>query len=748
MTRQHGFGWLTRRLVLSPRDRLSTIGVIGLAIAFLTVLLLATIAVPHVASKQKQREAARTPSISDSRSAARTAKLLSLEPALTSSGSQWSSHSIDRQVYASRDGGGEQHIPGIARVPKPTDYYASPALVDLIKHDPVVRALYADRHLAGTIGSAGLLQPHELRSIEAMPPGSSLLYAVTGFGEARGNVPDRAAANLDISVATAAVISVWAPAFVLLVVCSRFASRARATRARALRLQGLSIRAVRLLMGLEVAMVALPSAIVGAALYLVLIRVVTRLPGTAFGFYSSDASMPWLVLLAAAVAISVAASLSAAYSLPMEVEEPVAIRRRRPRTVVTVGLGLLIVGISYLVLLPVMSGVTSYAPLGIWPSITCVLLGVAVAGPHLVMIGSSRAAPMTRRAGSLVGLRLNSWRITTAMRLGTLGAVLVIVMLGMVGFVNVLSGGSASTWSDALHHGGTTPVSVNDLTGQLTRGDITPVARNHAVVEQASSPVVAGKKHRRQHVIFASCADLSGLVGRPVHGCSPQGAWIQTGDRTVQRHRAVGKLVVGPKNQIPLPDDSRVVNLAGGPAGLDGAVLLPAGVATVAAVESPSFQLTVDSKRIDEALATISGSSATSQFQVGRTSAALRLREHRAQYEWLVVGVVAGTICGALTMLAAVLGEREERRRRFDGMREVGASGRDLVIAHYWATAWPTLVLGCGGVAVGWLVSHEMAQFDGRAHVPGMLYALSIAGVFLVAFGTATASVGDPLRRG
>jgi hypothetical protein len=736
--------WLAVRLAFGRRDRLGTSVVLGVAVAVTTVLALATAAAPHVAAAQSQRAFDRTATLSDSTSAAAHANLLQLDPHAWMSDRRWDGHVVERSVYARR--GEAVPIPGIAAAPAAGSYFASPDLVSLIRADPVVRALYAGKRFLGLIGPAGLVQPHELRSIEGVSAETPLLDAVTGFG---AHPEDGAASTmLNVTVTMATLIAIWAPALVLLIMVSRLSLRARSRRAHILRLQGLSIGAVRTLLATEVAAVALPAGVVGLGIYALLTRHLTELPGTPFGFYAADARLPAQPALSAAVAVVAVVTCSAAFSVPMQPDEPVVLRREPARVSVVVGLAALAVGLVYLLALPMFERLTSHAALGIWISIALILVGLGLAGPRVVMYSSRWAAERAKSAGTVVGLRLNSWLPTTAMRLGTLLGILVVPLLGIVAFTHVLSGGATQAWAGETANDRPALVTAYDLTGQLNRADVAAVAHGHAAAEATSLRIsTAAGPTRQQTVIFASCHDLTVLLGRPVTGCVDAGTWLAANGA----HRSQissGRLRLGNGTTISVPPAAGIAQVTHAPASFDGALLLPPRDAVTAPQRQPGtntvFYARVAADRIDSATATLSGRAPTAQFDLGALQWSWPGNEQfRSQYQWLVVGIVTGLVLGAVALLTATLGEGTDRRRRLRGMHRLGAPLRATLSAHFWSTASAPLLLGWAGTAIGWLVCRSLHRFDDRAYVSGADYRSVVVIVAAIAFMIATLTATD-----
>lgn len=133
MADPRGVAWLLWKVAWRRASgALGSAVVLAIGCLLLTPLALATIAAPHVLAVQRERAAELAP---------RT-----VDPVLVPS-RRWNGHSIGRTYYAA--GTSTLVVPGVARMPKDEEYYASPDLSALVARDPVVAALFQGAAAAG-----------------------------------------------------------------------------------------------------------------------------------------------------------------------------------------------------------------------------------------------------------------------------------------------------------------------------------------------------------------------------------------------------------------------------------------------------------------------------------------------------------------------------------------------------------------------------------------------------------------------
>ncbi len=718
----------------------AAIAVLAVGAAFLTACGLATQAARHVAEAQQARSYAISPQVDYEASDRPSANaLLTIDPWATPA-RRWNGREIIRRYYA-RDTSAPR-IPGVRGKLLAGDYYASPALVDLVERDPTVGALFSGLSFRGVISSSGLVHPHELSAIIGVTAEPrALLLPVKGFGSHQGLGVEEGTFALNATITAMVLAMMWLPAAAFVFVTSRLCSRQRQRRYRSLRLLGLSTATVRTVHGLESILVVVPASLVGCLAINLALRHLTKVPGTSFGFYPGDASIPAAaqVLTVALVAVSFGCAAALSPTEQPGRSGPMSAFANGPAGVI--GVAGLVTGLSYLFTLPFTTTVVpSLAAYGMWAACIAVAAGLALAGPRIVGAVGTAAAGRARAAGTLVGIRTATSVAGTTTRLGSLASVVIILLLGSLSFMAILNGGGYGNWSELLARHEVVPVAVSDISGRLTRADMTRIhARGFVQVQSAHSD--AGELN----VVYARCSDLRAISGVAPVDCSSEPHWINAASPVAGRG---GTVPLHNSRRVPLPSADKVTRVGNLPSDLDGALLLPPSLAATGPTNEGSlYYVLVENDELSRVLALMSSRAPGVQFDLGSLGQS-NPDFHRfpKQLEWLTVGALASLAVAALGLLASLLGEAPERAARMRGLRILGARRTELARAHMWSTMLPITVLGWTATGLGWQVCRALRAVDDRATVPTDAVAWSAVGVVVVAAVIASLSLPDTFR--
>ena len=313
--------------------------------------------------------------------------------------------------------------PGLPRLPAPGQYYASPALVRLLRSVPVDRL--ADRFpgkLAGVIGDAALPAPNSLIAVVGYAP--SALSHVSGARKitAISTTPPSGCANTGgclIGVGMNAqamdlVLSVIALAMLLPVLmfvgsATRLSAARREQRFAAMRLAGATPRQVSLVAAVEAVLSSLLGTGLGFILFEFLLRApLAAIPFTGVPFFPSDLSLSVLDVLLIGPGVPVAAAVVARLALRRVNISPLGVTRRvTPRAPGTWRVLPLLAGIAELGWFAVAGrpGNSGGQVQAFVPGIALVMIGLILIGPWLTMVGARVTAGRTRRPAALIAAR-------------------------------------------------------------------------------------------------------------------------------------------------------------------------------------------------------------------------------------------------------------------------------------------------------------------------------------------------------
>lgn len=307
--------------------------------------------------------------------------------------------------------------PGLPRLPGPGEFYASPALRDLLASEPADQlGARFPGHIAGTIGPAALPAPDSLVAVVGYAP-AELSKRPGAVRVSR--IPDGPPAHcpggcwagiptsglqLILAVVAAALIF---PLLILVGSATRLNATRREQRFAAMRLVGATPRQVSTVAAVESMVSALAGTVGGFALFYGFRDMVAAIPFTGAPMFPSDLSPGVAGTLAVAVGVPVAAALVARFALRRVRISPLGVSRRvtprPPRAYRLIPLALGIAELAYFIGRKPDS--TNGQVLAFLPGILIVMAGLVVAGPWLTMAGSRLLARRARRPESLIAAR-------------------------------------------------------------------------------------------------------------------------------------------------------------------------------------------------------------------------------------------------------------------------------------------------------------------------------------------------------
>lgn len=308
--------------------------------------------------------------------------------------------------------------PGIPRLPRAGEYYASPALTRLLRTTPADQL--ADRYpgrQVGTIDDVALASPGslviivgrtvdelshlrfaaQLRSFETAASGSS------PFNHHPGRM------QLILAVVAGALLF---PVLIFISTATRLAAAQREQRFAAMRLVGATPRQVALLSAVEAFIAAGLGVVVGFAVFFAARPAFAKVPFTGEPFFPADLTLTMTQTVLVAVGIPVAAAIVAMLALRRVDVSPLGVSRRvpgrAPRAWRVIPLLAGIAELAYFVGVG-RPGTTGGQISAYGAGFLLSLVGLLVAGPWLTMAGSRLMAARANRPAMLIaGRRLSA----------------------------------------------------------------------------------------------------------------------------------------------------------------------------------------------------------------------------------------------------------------------------------------------------------------------------------------------------
>ncbi len=318
--------------------------------------------------------------------------------------------------------------PGITHDPGPGQYYASPALVALLRSTPAAQLAgrYPGR-LAGSIGDAALPSPNSLVIIIGRTPAqlahtrgsvqvTSIAAAVPGGFPDRVNpnglayIPSDAggrASAIDLILSVVA-LAVLAPVLIFIVTATRLSAARREERFAAMRLVGATRRQVSLLAAVESTAAALLGVAAGFGIFFLLRIPVAGIPFIGEPFFPDDLSLSPPDILAVAIGVPVAAAVAARLALRRVHISPLGVARRAtPKPPLAWRMLPLLAGLAELGFFAVRGRPASISGqvLAYMSSFALIIAGLVIAGPWLTMAAARVMARRTSRPGTLIAAR-------------------------------------------------------------------------------------------------------------------------------------------------------------------------------------------------------------------------------------------------------------------------------------------------------------------------------------------------------
>ena len=239
----------------------------------------------------------------------------------------WNGRELRRVVLAEARPGAPVP-PGVERLPRANEVLVSPALLDLIRTEPLVSQRFP-QSVSGTIGTDGLVEPGQLIAYVGVSDASEIWRpaAIEAWGDASttGHLDPRAARTIGLLV----LLTLVAPVVMFMATCARLSATARTQRLAALRLIGLSPWRTQLVSSIELLIVGAGGSLLGLAAWLTWRHLDPTVHVGTFSWYSSDlwpGPATMAIALVALVALTTVVGLVGGHA---GIKRPLEVRRER-----------------------------------------------------------------------------------------------------------------------------------------------------------------------------------------------------------------------------------------------------------------------------------------------------------------------------------------------------------------------------------------------------------------------------------
>jgi hypothetical protein len=624
--------------------------------------------------------------------------------------------------------------PGIAKLPGPGQFYASPALAKLLRQTPA--AQLGDRYpgkQVGTIGSAALPAPDTLMII--IGHRASELSRQEGAREVSRistTTPSSCAESCVLSVGTDAngiilILSVVAAALLFPVLifiggATRLSAARREQRFAAMRLVGATPGQISVISTVESAVAAVIGVAAGFGLFFALRPAIAAIPFTGDPFFTSDLSLNLPDVLLVAVGIPIAAAVAARLALRRVNISPLGVSRRvTPRPPRAWRVIPLLAGVGELGYFAYVRDIgagshtsTTVEAAVFLAGVLLTMAGLVIAGPWLTMLGSRLVARRANRPATLIAARRLADNPQAAFR-AISGLVLALFVgtcaLGIITTIVAYDGGSAgatatSSGTIAETFWGPRPASTKITVSDATMSRLTAIAGVTGVAVIHGEPQSDPRMYPQEVV---SCAQLTGT---PALGHCPPGADTVTitpdfGGAIIDRSSMTD--TTWPASDVSIAQLQRLP--------ID--VIVVGTNRSTAAVEQARtvLDLTYPSRYPPQTL---------SEYQANNSKLTNSYRQ-LANVVILTSLPIAG--CG---LAVSIAGGLAERKRPFSLLRLTGTPVAILRRVITLEAAAPLLITAVVSIAAGLLAAHLFlrAQLHETLQPPGVQYYLiAVAGI-------------------
>ncbi|MFJ6166803.1 FtsX-like permease family protein [Micromonospora orduensis] len=577
---------------------------------------------------------------------------------------------------------------GIPTTPGPGEFYASPALRDLLAAHPAdhLAARYPARDL-GTVGPAGLTSPDTLLAIVGGTPEQvgTLPNAkqVTSVGDTPA-LPETTV-NLILGVIAGGLLF---PVLIFIGTATRLSAARREQRFAAMRLVGATPRQISTVAAVEAAAAAVAGTAVGFGLFYAFRGPLAGIPFTGMPFFPTDMSLGLLDVLLVALGVPTGAAVAARVSLRRVRISPLGVTRRvTPRAPRAYRLIPALLGVAVLFFAIGFRPETSDGQAAVFlPGLLLIMAGLVFAGPWLTMVGARIMARYASRPATLIAAR----RLADNPKAGF--RAISGIMLAL--FVTSVAVGVITT---IVANRGPAPVGSIDAATVTTVFDEkvpsvpdTLFAELHAIDGVRSATAIRENPEvtTSGEVGVIACGDLPSAYGRCAEGASV----IEVPLGLSRWRESASSATVWPAASLTV-DDLQRVPVVSMVVGTDGSAAAVERTRTVLEIAFPTFWV---------------GPNVPGDFESDFADT-LRGWEQLAN-----VIIIASLALGGCSLAVSVIGGLTERRRPFSLLRLSGAPVRILRRVVALESAVPMLAVAAVAIGMGLLAAHLFlrAQMD------------------------------------
>ncbi|HMC37382.1 MAG TPA: FtsX-like permease family protein, partial [Actinomycetota bacterium] len=298
-------------------------------------------------------------------------------------------------------------VPGLPRLPKSGEFYASPALSRLLRTVPrdELGARFPGAEV-GAIGQAGLSGPEELVAIVGYAPAELAALPNTIRVDKIATAPQsQGTTNLYRLAFGIGAIAILFPLLILITTATRLSAARREERYAAIRLVGGTPNQINVLASVDAVMGALFGTLLGIGVFLLVRPVLANVAFSGARFFPGYVTPTGWGYVGMLVVVPIGSAVASLVSLRRVQISPLGVSRKTtppapgPWRVIP-----LLVGIPLFVY-PVLHDPQQPSPGPVFIGLLLILVGLVVGGSWLTMIAARAMAKVSRGAASLLAAR-------------------------------------------------------------------------------------------------------------------------------------------------------------------------------------------------------------------------------------------------------------------------------------------------------------------------------------------------------